>query len=177
MTPTTATFYLPAPVPASHPRAQAIKGKDGKGPRVRFFHDEEDPYAVWRAAAAAIIRLNWPYPPILGPVEFVIAAVWARPENRPAWLPADAWKTGRRVFRPTRPDLENVIEAVQDVVQLPARQEGLVHIRKLPNDQVRGYPLRDDGQVCRVLAEDWLGAIGETARTVVAIRQINWFGE
>jgi Holliday junction resolvase RusA-like endonuclease len=149
------SIHLPAPFPAPHIR----KGANGG-----WFLDKN--YQRWRDEAEALIRRGYHAGALVGPVELVITCVSERLASRPEWLPLDVWKRGTRVLRPVRPDLENFCEAVADALQVPK------HMRKVVG--VRGYPLADDGQVARLVAEDWMGARGEEAHTLVTIRTLGW---
>lgn len=155
--PAPSLIRLPPPVPASHVRRTASGA----------WYTAE-PYASWRRAAEVLVRSAWASPALVGPVSLHVWAVSVRPEKRPAWVPAAAWKTGARLHRPKRPDLENFLEGVADALQVPR------HLRSLPHHQVRGYPLWDDGQVVHIEAWDLVGALGEEPHTLVDVREVGW---
>ena len=91
----------------------------------------------WEAMASQAMCVQWrPRPLIVSAVAVEIWAVYSRPKKRPRTVTREAWESGMRVWRPSRPDLDNVIKAVLDAAQLAGilKDDGLVvHImaRKL----------------------------------------------
>ena len=171
------TFILPAPVPAAHARL----GQTWGGKRVGY-HDTDSPYATWRRAAELLVIRQWtPYRGLIAahaPVQAVVLCVSERPAertrtgkaaSRPDWMPAAAWKSGERWFRPVRPDAENFAEAVFDAMQAPTK------VRGTPG--ALAYPLPDDGQVVDFRVVDIVAARGEAPRTVVGLRVLADLGE
>jgi Holliday junction resolvase RusA-like endonuclease len=103
---------LPPPVAASHVRLQVT----GNGKPARAFHEKK--YADWRNEAAVAVLRGWPYAPIPAhtPVALSVTFVSERQKSRPAWCPPSVWASGEAFLRPVRPDLENMLEAVQDAM-------------------------------------------------------------
>jgi Holliday junction resolvase RusA-like endonuclease len=103
---------LPPPVPASHVRLQVT----GDGTPARAFHAKR--YADWRTHAAVAVFKGWPYAPIPArtPVALSVTFVSERHRSRPEWCPSEVWTSGDAFLRPVRPDLENMLEAVQDAM-------------------------------------------------------------
>lgn len=73
----------------------------------------------WEKMAAQAIALTWgATPPVDRPVNVTLTAVYPRPKRRPPNVDPETWKSGGRVWRPSRPDLDNIIKAVLDAAQL-----------------------------------------------------------
>lgn len=90
---------------------------------------------LWEATAATLIRAQrGPLPPLAGPVKLTVEAVARRPKRlrRRADDPF-------RVWRPTRPDIDNVAKAVMDALVLAG-------------------VLLDDGQVVYLVGLSWYAA-------------------
>ena len=91
----------------------------------------------WEAVASQAMCVQWrPRPLIARAVAVEIWAIYPRPKKRPRTVTREAWVSGMRVWRPSRPDLDNVIKAVLDAAQLAGvlKDDGfVVHInaRKL----------------------------------------------
>lgn len=151
-------FSLPAPVPAARARSNGA----------HRYHDPKAPYAIWRAAAAPIVNRTWVEGPLTGPVELRCAFIFPRPKNRPAWCPADVWRTGERFRRLTLPDVDNCLKAVMDALQVPRELRGIEGVKGY------GYPLHDDGCVVDVRCEKWIASTTEQARTLVLVRSAEW---
>jgi Holliday junction resolvase RusA-like endonuclease len=141
----TLLLVLPEPCAASHARFG-----NGHG-----YHDEK--YAAWREAAAALIAAKWPWAtiPAHTPVALRLVYLSPRPVKRPDWCPALDWNAGGRLYRPTRPDVENFDEAIFD-----ALQPGKVTVAGCGKITTRGV-LADDACIVRLTAEDFVAARGE----------------
>jgi Holliday junction resolvase RusA-like endonuclease len=91
------------------------------------------------------------------PVEVRVAFVHARPKSCPKKWMRQPWAEGGRVYKGTRPDIDNLQKMILDAVSDAA---------------VWG----DDGQVARVVAEDWYAAEGEDAHIQVSVAALVWTG-
>ena len=73
----------------------------------------------WEKMASQVIALTWgSTPKIKRPINLVIAAVFPRPKRRPKMVSKEAWDSGLRIWRPAKPDLDNVVKAVCDAAQM-----------------------------------------------------------
>lgn len=73
----------------------------------------------WEQMAAQCIALEWGNTPkVERPIQLVIAAVFSRPKKRPAKVTKEAWESGLRIWRPAKPDLDNLVKAVLDAAQM-----------------------------------------------------------
>ena len=74
---------------------------------------------AWEQMAAQAIALTWGATPVIDrPVTVTITAVYPRPKRRPSNVSPALWSTGLRVWKRTRPDLDNIIKAALDAAQL-----------------------------------------------------------
>lgn len=91
----------------------------------------------WEAMASQAMCLQWGKRPLLASAVLVkIWAIYPRPKKRPRTVTREAWESGMRIWRPSRPDLDNVIKCALDAAQLAGvlKDDGfVVHInaRKL----------------------------------------------
>ena len=73
----------------------------------------------WERMAAQVIALTWgPTPPIDRSIKVIVTAVYPRPKRRPPNVDSEYWGTGLRIWRPSRPDLDNIVKAALDAAQL-----------------------------------------------------------
>lgn len=73
----------------------------------------------WERMASQVIALQWgSTPKIDRPINLVMAAVFPRPKRRPNKVTKEAWDAGLRIWRPAKPDLDNVVKAVCDAAQM-----------------------------------------------------------
>lgn len=115
---------------------------------------------AWEARAAADMRAaittDLGYQPLL----MRLVAVWHRPSSRPRpktapdIIPRQVWASGKRVAKPTRPDLDN-LKTVSDALQMA----GVV---------------RDDAQIVRMECVKYYAARGEEASVTVELYVTNW---
>lgn len=103
----------------------------------------------WEGQAARRIREAARGLIIDNPLSIGVVAVWPRPEKRPKWITAQQWATGERVYKPTRPDLDNVLKAVLDAAQL-------------------GLGV-DDGVFVHITSEKHIAGIGEIPGITITI--------
>lgn len=98
----------------------------------------------YKHRAAMLIRVAAGRTRLSGPVAVGLTFVYARPGSCPKGVPRDAWKTGRRLYRPTAQgsDLD--------------RLQGLI-LDALTDSRV----IVDDGALCQVVASKWYAADGE----------------
>ena len=107
--PTTTTFHIPGPpVGKARPRVTRA-GKAYTPPKTR----------QWEQAAATRCALLWrPGDPLQCPVSVQVLALHPRPRARPQQVTPEQWQAGQRIHRPCTPDLDNVIKACCDALQL-----------------------------------------------------------
>ena len=79
-------------------------------------------------------------------------------------VPAEVWRTGRRVFRPSTPDRDNVDKAHLDGAQMPGRFE------------VRGL-LANDAQAVDGRIRKFWAAKGEQPHTVITVWLSPWLDD
>jgi Holliday junction resolvase RusA-like endonuclease len=134
----TTTFVIPgSPVGKGRPRFT----KQGKAYTPRATRQ-------WESAAAKLCALQWPHPPHYGPISIQVLALYPRPKAPPTHVPSAIWHQGGRVYRPASPDLDNVIKACCDALQLACIFE-------------------DDRQVVHLQAwAAWCGVDDETSTTI-----------
>ena len=107
----------------------------------------------WEEEASLLAKDAWTGAPLAVPCAVVVEAVHPRPKRKPGHIIAPLWARGGRVFRPSVPDVDNVIKAVCDALQL-------------------GGVLADDRWVVEVTGRSWYAALGEDARVHVTVREI-----
>ena len=140
----------PTPLPRGRPVA---RGASGRG---RMVYPAA--YTAWyRGARVLAHRAACGIQRPTGPCEVIVCATWARPRNRPAFVPVEVWATGERIRRPCRPDADNVAKAVLDLLN--------------------GVAYDDDGQVCSLGVSAWYAGKGETPMTSVTVRPLPWLLE
>lgn len=106
---------LPAPHAATHVRLGTSPGGKARG--------YTDPaYAAWRTTAALAARQQWEahgFGPVPAhtPVRLDVVFLSPRPAARPPWCPLADWDGGTALYRPVRPDRENLCEALEDALQ------------------------------------------------------------
>ena len=114
------------PVPFARPRFSGGRGY------------QSPEYAAWRARAALFLRAHRSRqgcPTIeSGPVAVSITAVHARPNQRPAWCPREAWIASAPLVAISRADLDNIAKAGMDAL-------------------TDCGAFADDRQVCRIVAD------------------------
>ncbi len=94
------------------PRATAFGG----GGRARV-HPHKKTH-TWEKAAALLLSSKWRGKPLACPVEVRINAYHRRPRCRPHTVSAEDWKTGKAIWRPSVPDVDNVAKIVLDALTL-----------------------------------------------------------
>ena len=101
------SIFIPLePVPAARPRVY------------RGHAHTPEPYASWKRAAALVVRTATVGQALAsGPLWLQVDVYHPRPKTRPAYIPADVWKSGRATPAVTRSDLDNHVKAVSDAVQ------------------------------------------------------------
>lgn len=102
---------------------------------------------VAKAAAAA-----YRAPALVGPLSVELDVVCARPASRPASVDREAWRSGARLPRIGKPDVDNAAKAVLD-------------------GMVRGGLLADDTHVTRLVVCRWYAARGEMPHVAVEVRK------
>jgi Holliday junction resolvase RusA-like endonuclease len=102
--------------------------------------------AVARAARAGRDALT-------GPVEVAIVAVWPRPASRPAAVERASWAGGGRLYRPAKPDADNVAKAILDGAKV-------------------GGLFADDATVVRLTVAKCYAAVGEAAGVEVTVTPV-----
>lgn len=133
-------------------RPQPWQRTGGQGAR-RYTRRET---AAYEARVAMLARAAMRgSPPLSGPLEVAVTAVWPRPKRRPDVMPPEAWATGTRAPRPSKPDADNVAKGILD---------GLT----------RGRVIGDDGQVVRLVAETLYAAEGEGPHVEVRVVAVGW---
>lgn len=151
------TFIVPGPPPlARRVRAQ----RRGKGIHI---HQTDETIADERRVAAAAQRTGVVLPADV-PLRIDVTAVFERPASRPSKVPAEVWRTGRRVFRPSTPDRDNVDKAHLDGAQMPGRFE------------VRGL-LANDAQAVDGRIRKFWAAKGEQPHTVITVWLSPWLDD
>lgn len=97
-------LWIPlAPIGKGRPRA-------GKGGRVYTPAKTRE----WEKACAEYARLHWQGDPLDGPLAIHVIAYHPRPKSRPKAVPADVWRRGGIVARPSKPDASNILKIVED---------------------------------------------------------------
>ena len=144
MTPDNPTFEIPGT-----PVAWARSRHRGK----RHFPAPGQEAWQIRVLAAAWSQAWQGAPP--GPIGVLVVAVYARPTRRPDSVTREAWGRNGRLWKPTRPDVDNVLKGTLDALQVPFRAKA-----------GRSW-LDDDGRVSAAPAIKVWGAPGEPARTLV----------
>jgi crossover junction endodeoxyribonuclease RusA len=110
-------------------------------------------YDGWRRAAAVLLRAQHEgRDPIQGPVTVEVVAIHPRPRRCPAGL--RAWWGPGRVVKATRPDIDNIVKAALDALDAAG-------------------VLADDGQVVRLVAQDWYAAEDEDPAVVVRVWEVS----
>lgn len=61
----------------------------------------------------AMVEADWP-PGIAAPIDVSWVAVFPRPQARPVKVPKEDWARRGRIYRPSRPDRDNIDKAVMD---------------------------------------------------------------
>lgn len=107
-------------------------------------------WAVWTKARYAGAE------PLEGPFVVEILCLYRRPKSRPKSVPLEAWATGRRVFRPGRPDLDNLAKAVLDALQAAGA-------------------FKDDGQCVELSVRKAYTGHKEAPATLVTVRGLGAF--
>lgn len=107
----------------------------------------------WEETAALLAKAGWTGTPLATPCAVVVEAVHPRPKRKPKHIIAPLWARGGRVPRPSVPDVDNVIKAVCDALQL-------------------GGVLADDRWVVEVTGRSWYAAVGEKAHVQVTVHEI-----
>lgn len=91
-----------------------------------------------------------------GPWAMHIVSVCRRPETRPPIVPREAWATGARVAKPTRPDADNYAKMAADA---------------LPKSI-----MDDDARIVALTVTKWYAAKGEEPHTTIIIEPAEWSG-
>ena len=108
----------------------------------------------WERMAAQAIRLGWGSTPMIDrAIMITVIAVYPRPKRKPRDVTADVWQEGGRIWRPCRPDLDNVIKAALDAAQLAG-------------------VLKDDGLVVELHAVKVWAAIGEKPSVILTFSEV-----
>lgn len=72
----------------------------------------------WERMASKVISLEWRGLPVIDrPITLGVTAIYPRPKSRPKQVQPEWWKTGLRIWRPCRPDLDNVVKAAMDATE------------------------------------------------------------
>ena len=124
----------------------------GKG-RPRFVAGRAVTPTETRKYEAKVARMAWAQhqgPPLVGPLSVELDVVCARPATRPASVTREAWRTGERLPRIGKPDVDNVAKAILD-------------------GMVAGRVLEDDTHVTRLVVCRWYAAKGEAAHVGVLV--------
>ena len=104
----------------------------------------------YEAHVAACARgIHW-VAPMSGPLSVQLDVVCARPASRPASVDREAWRTGERVPRIGKPDVDNAAKAILD-------------------GMVAGGVLVDDTHVTRLVVCRWYAARGEEPHVRVEV--------
>lgn len=122
----------------------------GKG-RPRFVAGRAVTPTETRKYEQKVARMAWALhqgPPLVGPLSVELDVVCARPASRPASVTREAWRTGERVPRIGKPDVDNVAKAILD-------------------GMVAGRVLEDDTHVTRLVVCRWYAARDEAAHVAV----------
>ena len=150
-------------VPGSPPIARRVRAGRRRGSkRIQIYQADETVADEQRVADAA--RRSGVLLPIDVPLRVDVVAVFDRPASRPRSVPAEVWRTGRRVSRPATPDRDNVDKAVLDGMQVRGRFEA------------RGM-LANDGQAADGRVRKVWAAKGEEPHTVVTVWLSPWLDE
>ena len=96
--------------------------------------------------------------PLDGAVGIEVTAVYPRNKRRPRWCPAALWKLGTRVRKVTKPDVDNLVKACLDGVQM-------------------SRVLRDDAAVAVLHAEKFVGEEGEDPHVALSIWELELHAE
>lgn len=133
---------IPVPGPRCPSCKQPVRGHRGHAYPGGDPKDPDDPitkYHVWRRNLREVIADHWgKRRPLNGPLALSIDCVIHRPESRPTvakWttvdkvrqpnprflgghtiVDVDAWKSGKRVPMPTKPDADRYLNAVKDAI-------------------------------------------------------------
>ena len=108
----------------------------------------------WERMAAQAIRFGWGSAPMVDrAIMITVTAVYPRPSRKPRGVNAEVWKSGARIWRPCRPDLDNVIKAALDAAQLAG-------------------VLKDDGLVVELHAVKVWAAIGEQPSVILSFSEV-----
>ena len=108
----------------------------------------------WEKMAAQAIRFGWGSTPMVDrAIMITVTAVYPRPKRKPRGVTADVWQEGARIWRPCRPDLDNVIKAALDAAQLAG-------------------VLKDDGLVVELHAVKVWAAIGESPSVILTFSEV-----
>lgn len=135
------------PVGKGRPRCSCINGK----PRLRTPTTTRE----WEQAAALLIWASWRGEPIAQPCRVEVIATHPRPSSRPRAVPAEVWRTGRAVCRPSTPDVDNVLKAALDALQL-------------------GKVLSDDRWVVEVSGRSVYAAAGQSPSVEILVQEVRW---
>ena len=72
----------------------------------------------WERMAADVISLEWGSLTVIDrAITLGVTAIYPRPKSRPKKVPLDQWTSGLRIWRPCRPDLDNLVKAVLDATE------------------------------------------------------------
>ena len=129
------------PVPKGRPRSAG--GKVYTPPRTRR----------WEAAAAQIIALQWGAAELVRPVGLSVVACHRRPKNRPKSIAPELWALGSELYRPSKPDLDNIIKAVKDSIE-------------------KGGVVANDSQICELRARKVIAAKGAEPCVIIHVYEI-----
>lgn len=137
--------------PVGKERPRFSRGAPGSKPRTYT----PKKTATWEATAATVMRGEWGRPnPWRLPVAVVVRAVSARPQDEvpgPRVLAAHPGLS-KRLWRPVKPDVDNVAKAALDALVLAGVLEG-------------------DQLVVSLTAESLWTALGEGPRVEIEVRQ------
>lgn len=108
----------------------------------------------WEAGAGQVLAFAWgAREPINEAVGVKVIAVWPRPQTRPQVVSRRAWKGEGRIWKPTRPDGDNVLKAALDAVQ-------------------HSKALVDDGRVARAWVDTYYAALGEEPGVIIILYEL-----
>ena len=107
----------------------------------------------WESMAAQILALRWGSAPLLRPVGLSVMAIHARPQSRPKTISRDLWALGGQLWRPSKPDLDNIVKAVKDAME-------------------KAGVIANDSQICEVRARKAYAAKGEEPSIIIHLYEI-----
>lgn len=107
----------------------------------------------WESMAAQVLSLRWGAAPLIRPVGLSVMAIHSRPKSRPKSIPRDLWALGGQLWRPSKPDLDNIIKACKDAIE-------------------KAGVIANDSQICEVRGRKVYAAKGEEPSIIIHLYEI-----